>query len=93
MANRFNTLPVPITRHTPHADLPEWVTPTEAQLFLGVGKSAITNQMLRGELPSKKFGHFIRIPKAALRPLSVAQTELIQALAADVVERFLKTKS
>jgi excisionase family DNA binding protein len=55
-----------ITRFTPPNHLPEYLTPAEAQGFLGVGRSKIYDLLNSGELEHRRFGRLIRIPRTAL---------------------------
>lgn len=56
-------------KHIPSFDtLHDWATLDEAKALLRVGRVALTNLLKRGEIPSRRFGRRIRIPKEALRP-------------------------
>jgi excisionase family DNA binding protein len=57
----------PITRHTPLADLPEFLRCEEAAAFLGVSKGIVYELARRGELPSVRFGRLLRIKREGLR--------------------------
>jgi len=50
------------------SELPDWVSPEEARRFLGLGRATIYELIRSHELPSRKFGRQIRVPKAALAP-------------------------
>ncbi len=56
-----------ITRKTPIADLPEFLSPEEFRDYVGIGRSTIYDLLRRDEIPHVKFGRCIRIPKTALR--------------------------
>jgi len=49
-----------------YEDLPEWVEVHDVQSYLSLGRSTIYGLIKRGDLPSKRFGRCIRIPKEAL---------------------------
>ena len=55
-----------INRQTPFADLPELLRPKEARAFLGVGPDTIYRAIQSGELPCRRIGRVIFIPKSAL---------------------------
>jgi excisionase family DNA binding protein len=57
-----------ITRNTPYDDLPELMRPYEVQVWLGISRTAIYDLLRRDELPSRRFGRQLFIPKTALRP-------------------------
>ena len=61
-----------ITRQTPFGDLPELLRPKEVRAFTGVGRKAVYGAIKSGELPHRKIGGVIFIPKAALMEVSVA---------------------
>ena len=61
-----------ITRYTSFENLPELLRPNEVRDFLGVGANAIYNAIQNGELPHRKIGGVIFIPKAALVEVPVA---------------------
>lgn len=55
--------------HRPSFDsLPDWITPEEARRFLGLGRATVYELIRCGQLPSRRFGRQIRLPKAALAP-------------------------
>ena len=56
-----------ITRKTPIADLPEFLSPEEFREYVGIGRSTIYDLLRRDAIPHVKFGRCIRIPKTALR--------------------------
>ncbi|MGH9370103.1 MAG: helix-turn-helix domain-containing protein [Vicinamibacterales bacterium] len=56
-----------MNRTTPFEELPEYLTPAEAQTHLGLSRGTTYDLLRRGEIPSVRFGRSIRIPKAALR--------------------------
>ena len=61
-----------ITRHTPFEELPELLRPQEVRSYLGLGANAVYKALERGELPHRKIGGVIFIPKASLVEVSVA---------------------
>ena len=64
-----------IRRTTPVESLPEFLTPTEFQTYLGIGRSTCYELLRQGLVPSVKFGRLIRIPKSALHsPAAVGTT-------------------
>ena len=56
-----------INRKTKYDDLPEYLTPGDFCSYLGLGRTTIYALIERGEVPCKKFGRRIFIPKEALR--------------------------
>ncbi len=61
-----------ITRQTSFEELPELLRPKEVRSFTGVGRNAVYEAIKSGELPYRKIGGVIFIPKAALMEVSVA---------------------
>ena len=61
-----------ITRRTPFEELPELLRPKEVRSFTGVGKNAVYEAIKSGELPYRKIGGVIFIPKSALIEVSFA---------------------
>jgi excisionase family DNA binding protein len=57
-----------MTRQTRYEDLPEFLTPEEFRAYLGLGRNTTYELIQRGEIPSRRFGRQIRIPKTALLP-------------------------
>ena len=55
-----------ITRKTKIEDLPEFLTPHEVRDFFGLGRDAVYKLINSGELPARRFGQRLFIPKAAL---------------------------
>jgi excisionase family DNA binding protein len=55
-----------ITRATPYAELPEYLSPDEFRIYVGIGRSAVYALLREGELDHVRFGRTIRIPKSAL---------------------------
>jgi|CXWL01.1.fsa_nt_gi excisionase family DNA binding protein len=49
-------------------ELPDWVPPAQAALYLNSGVTTIYALCHRGVLPYKRFGRLFRVPKEALRP-------------------------
>jgi excisionase family DNA binding protein len=62
--------PRPISRATPFEELPEFLTPEECRLYLGIGRALVYDLLRRGEISSVRFGRLIRIPKTALKAAS-----------------------
>ena len=58
----------PVTRHTAFEDLPQFLTVDEFRVFVGIGRSTVYDLLRRGQLPHRRFGRVVRIPKNALRP-------------------------
>ena len=56
-----------ITRSTPVEQLPEFLSPEEFRMYLGLSRSTVYDLLRRDEIPHQRFGRCIRIPKAALR--------------------------
>ncbi len=48
--------------------LSDWASPQEVQSFLGLSRSTVYELIKSGEIPSRKFGRRLRVPKEALRP-------------------------
>ena len=59
-----------ITRTTPVELLPELLSPDEVRAWLGLGRSTVYDAIRRGELPHKRFGRMLRVPKAAIVELA-----------------------
>lgn len=58
-----------VINHRPSFDsLPDWLSPEEARQFLGIGRATVYELIRSHQLPSRKFGRQIRVPKAALAP-------------------------
>ncbi len=55
-----------ITRHTPIEDLPSLLTPDEFRAAVGLSKNFVYDLVRKGELPVKRFGRQIRIPRSVL---------------------------
>ena len=55
-----------VTRHTPLEDLPEFLTPEEFRAYVSIGRGTMYELLRRAEIPHKRFGRLIRIPKTAL---------------------------
>ena len=55
-----------INRKTKIEDLPELMTPHEVRNFLGLGRDAVYKLIETGELPARRFGQRLFIPKKAL---------------------------
>jgi excisionase family DNA binding protein len=61
--------PSKLDRRTPLADLPEWLSVQEFYQYVGIGRSAAYELLRRGEIPHRKFGRSVRVPKTALQVL------------------------
>jgi excisionase family DNA binding protein len=59
-----------VDRRTPIDHLPEFLSPQEFQEYLGLSRSTVYDLLRRDEIPHKKFGRCIRIPKSALQTTS-----------------------
>ncbi len=68
MKNTNNT----INRETLFENLPELLRPKEVTDFLGVGRNCVYEAIKSGELPHRKIGGVIFVPKSALMELSIA---------------------
>lgn len=56
-----------VTRWTPFEDLPEYLSPQEFAIYLGVSRHGVYEMINRGDLACVRVGlRFIRIPKAVL---------------------------
>jgi len=55
-----------INRKTKLEDLPELLTPMEVRAFLGLGRNTVYGLIESGELPSRRFGQRLFVPKKAL---------------------------
>lgn len=49
-------------------ELPDWVPPAQAAQYLRSGLTTIYLLCHRGDLPCRRFGRLLRVPKEALRP-------------------------
>lgn len=58
----------PNLRDKPFEEWPEWLSVDEAADVLVVSRNTMYGVLHRGEIKFQRFGHTIRIPKAALRP-------------------------
>ena len=56
-----------INRNTKYEELPEYLTPDEFRSYLDLGKTTVYDLIERGQLPFKRFGRRIFIPKHALK--------------------------
>ncbi len=56
----------PQTTPPRYEDLPDMCSPEDARAFLQIGRNAFYDLLKAGEIPSKRFGRLIRIPKTAL---------------------------
>jgi excisionase family DNA binding protein len=55
-----------LDRRTPVADLPAFLSPEEFRAYLGLSKTLVYELLRRGDIPHRRFGRCIRIPKSAL---------------------------
>ena len=56
-----------VTRVTPIAELPEFLSPEEFRQYVGLARSTVYDLLRRNQIPHVKVGRGIRIPKSALR--------------------------
>ncbi len=61
-----------INRKTKLEDLPELLTPMEVRAFLGLGRNTVYELIESGEIPARRFGQRLFVPKAALVEVPVA---------------------
>ena len=54
-------------RTVPYDDLPEYLTPEEFSEVIHVSRTTMYELLRRNEIPHRRFGRTIRIPKTALR--------------------------
>lgn len=52
---------------TPYENLPEYLSPEEFGAYLRLSRNTTYELLRRGEIPHKRYGRTIRIPKSALR--------------------------
>ena len=55
-----------VTRRTELEDLPDLLTPEEFRAYLGIGRTTVYELIRSGELPIKRFGRRVWIPKEIL---------------------------
>ena len=60
-----------INRTTKIEDLPEFLTPHEVRDFLGLGRDSVYKLIESGELPARRFGQRLFVPKKALMEVAV----------------------
>jgi excisionase family DNA binding protein len=58
-----------ITRTTPVAQLPEYLSIAEVATYLGIGRGLCYELARQGELPSIKLGRLLRVRRDALADL------------------------
>lgn len=51
-----------------YTELPDWVEPKLAALYLRSGLTTIYDLCNQGKMPCRRFGRLVRIPKTALAP-------------------------
>ena len=56
-----------VTRMTPFAELPEFLSPEEFRQYPGLARSTVYDLLRRHQIPHVKVGRGIRIPKSTLR--------------------------
>jgi len=56
---------IEINHNTKPEDLPQWLTPEEYRLLLRIGRTKVYEMIRTEEIPHKKLGRLIRIPKGA----------------------------
>lgn len=61
-----------IDRRTNLEDLPQMLTPSEVQAFLGLGRATVYSLIGEGKIPVRRIGRRLFIPKGSLLELSVA---------------------
>ncbi len=54
-----------INRCTKPEHLPEWLTPEEFRAYMDFGRTKVYEMIRTEEIPHKRFGRLIRIPKGA----------------------------
>jgi excisionase family DNA binding protein len=59
--------PAVVTRTTAFQDLPQFMTVAETCTVLNLARSTVYDLIRRGDLPVRRFGRVLRIPKAGLR--------------------------
>ena len=62
----------PINRKTKLEDLPEFMTPYEVRDFLGLGSDSVYKLIEAGDLPARRIGRRLFVPKRALMEVNVA---------------------
>jgi excisionase family DNA binding protein len=78
-----------------YEDLPDMVTPEQAQAFLQVGRNTMYDLLKTDQIKSVKFGRLIRIPKTAdggqavstMEPTRIDRYETIVALLRQILDR------
>jgi excisionase family DNA binding protein len=55
-----------VDKRTSVEDLPEFMSPEEFRAYVGISRSTIYDLLRRNEIPHRKFGKRIRIPKTVL---------------------------
>ena len=61
-----------IDRRTNLEDLPQMLTPSEVQAFLGLGRATVYSLIGEGKIPVRRIGRRLFIPKGSLLELSGA---------------------
>ena len=61
-----------INRQTNLEDLPQMLTPSEVQAFLGLGRATVYRLIEGGQIPVQRVGRRLFVPKTALLELSFA---------------------
>ena len=57
---------VEVNRLSRFDDLPDWLEVRDVRAYLGLGRAATYELIRAGEIPHKRFGRKIRIPKEAV---------------------------
>ena len=65
------SMPAVVTRSTAYRDLPQYLTVAEVCTVLSLGKTTVYDLIRRGDLPARRFGRALRVPRAALRGLGI----------------------
>ncbi len=55
-----------INRQTNLEDLPQMMTPQEVQAFLGLGRATVYSLIKEGEIPVRRIGRRLFVPKQEL---------------------------
>jgi excisionase family DNA binding protein len=55
------------SRTIPYEELPQYLTPAELQAYLSLSRNTVYDLLRRNEIPHRRFGRTIRIPKTALK--------------------------
>ena len=61
-----------VDRQTNLKDLPQMMTPQEVQDFLGIGRATVYSLIKEGEIPARRIGRRLFVPKQELMEVPVA---------------------